>query len=139
MSVESLVPVVPSADLETSLVLWTEGLSFEVLDTVERGGRLVWCMLGGPAGKIMLNIGMVLPKRLRGMRESGCTGNPRTSKRSTAGCEGWASHQGRSSNASTGGGSSCSTTRTGTTTASECRANRAATEPKVLPMVRDEA
>lgn len=56
MSVESCIPVIPSADLEKSLRLWVDGLGFE-MDTEMRSedGRLIFCMVHKGDLHFMLN------------------------------------------------------------------------------------
>lgn len=45
MTVQSCIPVIPSADLEKSLRLWVEGLGFEMGTEMRAEGRLIFCML----------------------------------------------------------------------------------------------
>lgn len=45
MSVESCIPVIPSADLEKTLRFWVDGLGFEKDREMFKEGRLVGCML----------------------------------------------------------------------------------------------
>jgi len=45
VTVESCIPVIPSADLEKSLRLWVDGLGFEMDTEMREEGRLVFCML----------------------------------------------------------------------------------------------
>lgn len=44
MSVESCMPVIPSADLERSLRFWREGLGLTVDREMRQDGRLIGCM-----------------------------------------------------------------------------------------------
>lgn len=55
MSVESCIPVIPSADLEKSLTLWRDGLGFSVESEMEQNGRMVFCMLTKPGLCFMMN------------------------------------------------------------------------------------
>ena len=45
MTVESCIPVIPSADLEKSLRFWVEGLGLTMDRPMRRNGRLVGCMV----------------------------------------------------------------------------------------------
>src|SRR5262249_12486654 len=45
MTVESCIPVIPSANLEKSLRLWVDGLEFEMDTEMRAEGRLIFCML----------------------------------------------------------------------------------------------
>lgn len=45
MSVESCIPVIPSADLEKSLRFWVDGLGFATSSETRKDGRLIFCML----------------------------------------------------------------------------------------------
>lgn len=45
MTVESCIPVIPSADLDKSLRLWVDGLGFEMDAPMRAEGRLIFCML----------------------------------------------------------------------------------------------
>jgi len=45
MSVESCMPVIPSADIEKSLRFWVEGLGLTMDRAMRRDGRLVGCMV----------------------------------------------------------------------------------------------
>lgn len=55
MTVESCIPVIPSADLEKSLRLWVEGLGFEADTQMREEGRLIFCMLHKGDMHFMLN------------------------------------------------------------------------------------
>lgn len=55
MSVQSCIPVIPSADLEKSLRLWVDGLGFSVTSEMRDGGRLIFCMLKKDGLCFMLN------------------------------------------------------------------------------------
>ncbi len=56
MSVQFCIPVIPSADLEKSLRLWTEGLGFTVKNEMRNpAGRLINCMLQKDNLWFMLN------------------------------------------------------------------------------------
>jgi hypothetical protein len=57
MSVNSCIPIVPSADLERSLRLWRDGLGFdETWWEQRRDGKLVGCGIRQGQITIMLNI-----------------------------------------------------------------------------------
>ena len=57
MTVNSCIPIVPSADLERSLKLWREGLGFdETWWEQQRDGKLVGCGISKGPMTIMLNI-----------------------------------------------------------------------------------
>lgn len=45
MSIQSCIPVIPSADLEKSLRLWVDGLGFSKSSEMRDGDRLIFCML----------------------------------------------------------------------------------------------
>ncbi|WP_233840384.1 VOC family protein [Dyella sp. 2HG41-7] len=45
MSIESCIPVIPSADLEKSLRFWVDGLGLSMDTAMRRDGRLVGCMV----------------------------------------------------------------------------------------------
>lgn len=45
MTVESCIPVIPSADLEKSLRFWVEGLGLTIDREMRQEGRLVGCMV----------------------------------------------------------------------------------------------
>jgi hypothetical protein len=45
MTVESCVPVIPSADLEKSLRFWVEGLGFRKDREMRQDGKLIGCMV----------------------------------------------------------------------------------------------
>lgn len=64
--IKSCIPVIPSTDLQESLRFWKDGLDFDVEDTMQRDGELVWCMLSGPTGRIMLNVRAGSPERPSG-------------------------------------------------------------------------
>jgi hypothetical protein len=55
VSVESCVPVIPSADLEKSLRLWIDGLGFTRSSEMYRHGKLAFCMLHKDGLYFMLN------------------------------------------------------------------------------------
>ncbi len=55
MSVQSCIPVIPSADLEKSLRLWVEGLGFFPSPEMREDGKLVFCMLRNGDLWFMLN------------------------------------------------------------------------------------
>ena len=45
MSVQSCIPIIPSADLNKSLRLWVDGLEFSVSSQMHKDGKLTHCML----------------------------------------------------------------------------------------------
>jgi len=45
MTIESCIPVIPSANLEKSLRFWVEGLGLAMDREMRREGRLVGCMV----------------------------------------------------------------------------------------------
>jgi len=45
VTIESCVPVIPSADIEKSLRLWIDGLGFRRDSEMRRDGKLVGCMV----------------------------------------------------------------------------------------------
>jgi hypothetical protein len=55
MSVESCIPVIPSADLEKSLRLWVDGLGFSMSSEIHKDGKLIFCMLRKDSLCFMLN------------------------------------------------------------------------------------
>lgn len=55
MSVESCIPIIPSADLEKSLRLWVEGLGFATSSEMREGDKLIFCMLRKGGLWFMLN------------------------------------------------------------------------------------
>jgi hypothetical protein len=55
MSVESCVPVIPSADIEKSLRLWIDGLGFKRDSEMHREGKLIGCMVRGDRMAFWLN------------------------------------------------------------------------------------
>jgi len=55
MSVNSCIPVIPSANLEKSLRLWVDGFGFEVDTEMRSEDRLIFCMLHKGNLTFMLN------------------------------------------------------------------------------------
>jgi len=55
MSVQSYIPVIPSANLERSLRLWVEGLGFAKDWEMRSNGKLIGCMLHKGRMTFMLN------------------------------------------------------------------------------------
>jgi hypothetical protein len=55
MSLQSCIPVIPSADLDKSLRLWVEGLGFSLESEMRAAGRLTFCMLRNDHLRLMLN------------------------------------------------------------------------------------
>ena len=45
MTLESCIPVIPSADLQKSLRFWVEGLGFTTDREMRRDGKLIGCMV----------------------------------------------------------------------------------------------
>jgi catechol 2,3-dioxygenase-like lactoylglutathione lyase family enzyme len=45
MTIESCIPVIPSADLEKSLRFWVDGLGLKIDREMRREGKLVGCMV----------------------------------------------------------------------------------------------
>ncbi len=71
MSVESCIPVMPSADLEKSLRLWVDGLGFSSNSEMRNEGKLIFCMLRKDNLCLMLNQragNPVEPKDYEGIR-----------------------------------------------------------------------
>jgi len=55
MSVQSCIPVIPSADLEKSLRLWGDGLGFSTSSEMRQDNKLIFCMLRNNDMYFMLN------------------------------------------------------------------------------------
>jgi hypothetical protein len=55
MSVQSCIPVIPSANLEKSLRLWVDGLRFSMTEEMREDGTLIFCMLHKKDIWFMLN------------------------------------------------------------------------------------
>ncbi len=55
MTVESCIPIIPSANLEKSLRLWVDGLGFSMSSEMREGGKLIFCMLRKDDLCFMLN------------------------------------------------------------------------------------
>jgi lactoylglutathione lyase len=55
MSVQSCIPVIPSADLEKSLRLWVDGLEFSTSMETRDSNKLIFCMLQRGELYFMLN------------------------------------------------------------------------------------
>ena len=55
MPVQYCIPVIPSADLQRSLRLWVDGLSFSTSSEIYNGDRLIFCMLRKDDLYFMLN------------------------------------------------------------------------------------
>lgn len=71
MSIESCIPVIPSADLDKSLRLWVDGLGFSVESEIREDGKRVFCMLRKGDLLFMLNRRAgtpVKPKDYEGIR-----------------------------------------------------------------------
>ena len=71
MTVESCVPVIPSADLEKSLRFWVEGLGLTMDREMRSEGRLIGCMVHNERMYFWLNQRagtQVKPKDYEGVR-----------------------------------------------------------------------
>jgi hypothetical protein len=71
MSIESCIPVIPSANLEKSLRLWVDGLGFATSSEMRNDDALVFCMLRKDDLCFMLNQragNPVKPKDFEGIR-----------------------------------------------------------------------
>ena len=71
MTVESCIPVIPSADLEKSLRFWVEGLGFTMDREMRSEGRLIGCMVHNERMYFWLNQRAgtpVKPKDYEGVR-----------------------------------------------------------------------
>jgi catechol 2,3-dioxygenase-like lactoylglutathione lyase family enzyme len=55
MSLQSCIPVIPSADLDKTLRLWVDGLGFSLESEMKEEGRLIFCMLRNGHLCFMLN------------------------------------------------------------------------------------
>jgi hypothetical protein len=55
MSVQSCIPVIPSADLKKSLRLWVDGLGFSISSEMQRDENLIFCLLQKEGLYFMLN------------------------------------------------------------------------------------
>lgn len=55
MSIQSCIPIIPSANLEKSLRLWIHGLQFSITSEMREGGKLIFCMLQKDDLWFMLN------------------------------------------------------------------------------------
>jgi uncharacterized glyoxalase superfamily protein PhnB len=55
MPVESCIPIIPSADLEKSLLFWVDGLEFAVKSEMRDDDKLTFCMLRKDDLWFMLN------------------------------------------------------------------------------------
>ena len=55
MSVESCIPVIPSANLQKSLRFWIDGLGFSMSSEMRDGDKLIFCLLRRDALCFMLN------------------------------------------------------------------------------------
>ena len=71
MSIESCIPIIPSANLEKSLRLWVDGLGFSMSSEMRKDGKLIFCMLRRDESCFMLNQragNPVKPKDYEGIR-----------------------------------------------------------------------
>lgn len=71
MSVDSCIPVIPSADLEKSLRFWVDGLGLSVRRAMRQDGRLVGCMVHNERLSFWLNQragSLVKPENYEGIR-----------------------------------------------------------------------
>jgi len=55
MTVESCIPIIPSANLEKSLRLWVDGLGFSTSSEMRKDDKLIFCMLRKDELCFMLN------------------------------------------------------------------------------------
>ena len=55
MSIESCIPVIPSADIEKSMRLWVDGLGFSPSSEMHKNGALTFCMLERGNLRFILN------------------------------------------------------------------------------------
>jgi hypothetical protein len=55
MPVESCIPIIPSAHLEKSLLLWVDGLGFSMSSEMRKDDKLLFCMLRKDDLCFMLN------------------------------------------------------------------------------------
>jgi uncharacterized glyoxalase superfamily protein PhnB len=55
MSIESCIPIIPSANLEKSLRLWVDGLGFSMSGEMRKDDKLIFCMLRKDGLCFMLN------------------------------------------------------------------------------------
>lgn len=55
MSIESCIPIIPSANLERSLRLWVDGLGFSMSSEMRQDDKLIFCMLRKDNLCFMLN------------------------------------------------------------------------------------
>lgn len=55
MPIESCIPIIPSANLETSLRLWVDGLGFSMSSEMRKDDKLICCMLRKDKLCFMLN------------------------------------------------------------------------------------
>jgi len=65
MSVESCIPIIPSANLEKTLRLWIDGLGFSMSSEMRKDGKLIFCMLRKDELCFMLNQGAGTPVKPR--------------------------------------------------------------------------
>jgi len=71
MSLQSCIPVIPSADLDKTLRLWVDGLGFSLESEMKEEGRLIFCMLRNGHLCFMLNRragSQVMPDSYEGIR-----------------------------------------------------------------------
>jgi hypothetical protein len=64
MKLQSCIPVIPSENLERSLVLWRDGLGFSIESEMRNDGRLIFCMLHNGSLWFMLNQRAGTPEKL---------------------------------------------------------------------------
>jgi hypothetical protein len=70
MKLNYCMPVIPSVDLEKSLLFWVEGLGFTADNQMEHEGRLVGCMVHNDDMYFWLNqrAGGMIPQGYEGIR-----------------------------------------------------------------------
>ena len=66
MSIQSCIPVIPSADLERSLRLWVDGLGFSMSSEMRKDDKLIFCMLRKDDLSFMLNHRAGTPSKPKG-------------------------------------------------------------------------
>ena len=55
MSLQSCIPVIPSADLEKTVHFWVDGLGFSIISEMRKNDKLTFCMLRKDDQYFMLN------------------------------------------------------------------------------------
>ena len=67
MSVNSCLPIIPSADIERSLRFWVEGLGLTMDRPMRQNGRLVGCMVHNERMQFWLNQRKGMSEPARGL------------------------------------------------------------------------